>query len=74
MSVMTSAFVDAAQLMAQVQGVPQHRFVVVEHPIASADQAGLMERAEMAVEAAVKLWLAPRGATTAVRRTRGPDR
>jgi hypothetical protein len=40
MSIMTSAFVDAAELMARVQGVPDHQFAVIEHPIASADMAG----------------------------------
>lgn len=48
MSIMTSAFVDAAELMARVQGVPDHQFAVIEHPIASADMAGLRERAELA--------------------------
>jgi|TARA_B110000444_G_scaffold235784_1_gene247103 hypothetical protein len=51
MSIMTSAFVDAAELMARVQGVPDHRFAVIEHPIASADTAGLRERAELAAAA-----------------------
>ncbi|MDE0845571.1 MAG: hypothetical protein OSA86_03800 [Acidimicrobiales bacterium] len=48
MSIMTDAFADAAELMARVQGVPDHRFAVIEHPIASADNAGLRERAELA--------------------------
>ena len=48
MSIMTSAFVDAAELMARVQGVPDHRFAVIEHPNASADTTGLRERAEVA--------------------------
>lgn len=50
---MTSAFVDAAELMARVQGVPSHRFTVIEHPIASADDGGLVARAEAAVNQAV---------------------
>ncbi len=54
-SVMTSAFIDAAELMARVQGVPEHPFTVIEHPIASADQAGLEARAETAVEQAVRV-------------------
>lgn len=52
-SVMTTAFVDAAELMARVQGVPDHRFAVIEHPISSADDAGLADRAERAVATAV---------------------
>ena len=47
-SVMTSAFVDAAELMARVQGMPDHPFAVIEHPIASADHDGLAERAGVA--------------------------
>ncbi len=57
-SVMTSAFIDAAELMARVQGVPHHPFTVIEHPIASADAAGLEDRAETAVEQAVRVLVA----------------
>ena len=57
-SVMTSAFVDAAELMARVHGVPEHPFTVIEHPIASADAAGLAARAETAVAQAVEVLLA----------------
>ena len=53
MSVMTSAFVDAARLMATVQGAPDHRFAVIDHPIASADPAGLAARASAFVDQAV---------------------
>ena len=55
---MTSAFVDAAELMARVQGVPKHPFTVIEHPIAGADEAGLAARAETAVAQAVEVLLA----------------
>ncbi len=54
---MTSAFVDAAQLMARTQGAPDYRFVVIEHPIASANEAGLEARAEAAATAAAGLWM-----------------
>ncbi len=57
-SVMTSAFVDAAELMARVQGVPKHPFTVIEHPLSSADEAGLAARAEVAVAQAVEVLLA----------------
>ncbi len=57
-SVMTNAFIDAAELMARVQGVPDHPFTVIEHPIASADAAGLKARAETAVEQAVRVLVA----------------
>ena len=56
-SVMTSAFVDAAELMARVQGVPEHPFAVIEHPIASAGSAGLKARAEAAAAQAVEVLL-----------------
>ena len=49
-SVMTSAFVDAAELMARVQGMPDHPFAVIEHPIASADVDGLAQRAALAAD------------------------
>ena len=55
---MTSAFMDAAELMARVQGVPDHPFTVIQHPIASADDAGLAQRAETAVAQAVEVLLA----------------
>jgi len=55
MSVMTSAFADAAELMARVQGVPLHPFAVIEHPIASADDVGIDARAQEAVEKAVEV-------------------
>ncbi len=55
MSVMTTAFADAAELMARVQGVPLHPFAVIEHPIASADAAGIDARAKEAVEKAVEV-------------------
>ncbi len=58
---MTSAFVDAAQLMARTQGAPDYRFVVIEHPIASADEAGLEERAKAAASDAAALWLGEAG-------------
>ncbi|HAF69554.1 MAG TPA: hypothetical protein DCL16_10570 [Acidimicrobiaceae bacterium] len=54
-SIMTSAFVDAAELMARVQGVPLHPFAVIEHPIASADARGIDKRAQVAVDAAVEI-------------------
>lgn len=54
-SVMTSAFVDAAELMARVQGMPDHPFAVIEHPIASADAAGLEARARLAASYAASV-------------------
>jgi hypothetical protein len=56
-SVMTTAFVDAAEVMARAQGVPDHPFAVIQHPISSADDAGLMARAQAAVDRAATILL-----------------
>ena len=45
---MTTQFVSAAELMARVLGAEGHRFVVIEHPISSAPEATLGERARAA--------------------------
>ena len=42
---MTSAFVDGAELMGQACGAPGYRFAVIEHPISSATDQELLERA-----------------------------
>ena len=55
---MTTGFVDAAEIMARACGLPGYRFVVVEHPVASATDDQLRERAIVAVEAGVRLLLA----------------
>ncbi len=47
-AVMTSQFVSAAELMAQVLGAEGYGFVVIDHPIASATKAGLAESAAVA--------------------------
>ncbi len=48
-AVMTTRFVSAAQMMARVLGKPDYRFVVIDHPISSANDAALaaMARATM---------------------------
>ena len=55
--VMTSGFVDAAEIMARACGLPGYRFVVIEHPVASATDDQLRERAVVAVEAGVEILL-----------------
>ena len=45
LAVMTSRFVSAAELMSRVLGLPEYRFSVIEHPLSSADDAGLEARA-----------------------------
>ena len=55
--VMTSAFVDGAELMAHACGAPDYRFAVIEHPISSATDAELLERAGEIVRQAEELVL-----------------
>ncbi|MFT5507406.1 MAG: hypothetical protein ACI89J_000470 [Hyphomicrobiaceae bacterium] len=47
-SVMTTQFVSAAQLMSRVLGAEDYPFVVVEHPISSASNDVLGDRARQA--------------------------
>ena len=44
-AVMTTRFVSAAELMSRVLGMPDYRFAVIEHPVSSASDAGLADRA-----------------------------
>ncbi len=55
---MTSAFVDGAELMARACGAPGYSFAVIEHPISSATDAELRERAGQIVRQAEELVLA----------------
>ena len=55
---MTSAFVDGAELMARACGAPGYRFAVIEHPISSATDVELLERAEEIARQAEALVLA----------------
>ena len=55
--VMTSTFVDGAELMAHACGAPDYRFAVIEHPISSATDAELRERASEIVRQAEDLVL-----------------
>ena len=57
-AVMTSAFVDGAELMAHACGARDYRFAVIEHPISSATDAELLEQAEGIVRQAEELVLA----------------
>jgi len=47
---MTSAFVSAAELMSQVLGADNYRFVVIDHPISSATTDQLNARARTAAQ------------------------
>jgi hypothetical protein len=54
-AVMTSHFIDAAELMARVLGADGYRFVVVDHPIASATEQALAEQAALAAADCLRL-------------------
>jgi hypothetical protein len=44
-SICTEPFVPAAQAMARLYGFPGFEFVIMPHPLASLDEAGLQARA-----------------------------
>ena len=52
---MTTRFASAAELMSKVLGLPGYRFVQIEHPVSSADDAALAARARATVEQGLKL-------------------
>ncbi len=54
---MTTAFVDAAELMGHVLGFGGYEFATIEHPISSASPQGLQERALAVVEQIEQLLL-----------------
>jgi len=56
-AVMTSAFEDAAALMARVCGLPGYGFAIVGHPISSAKDAELADKARQALVQAERLLL-----------------
>ena len=47
---MTTRFVSAAELMARVLGLPGYPFAVIEHPVSSASDAELEQRARVVLE------------------------
>ena len=56
--VMTTAFVDGAELMATALGVDGYRFAVISHPISSATDAELEAKARATLKQASHLLLA----------------
>ena len=60
MAVMTDRFTSAAELMARVLGFPGYAFAVIPHPVSSASDQGLRERAEAAIAQARRLLEQPR--------------
>jgi hypothetical protein len=59
--VMTTAFVDGAELMATAMGVGGYRFAVISHPISSATDAELEAKARVTLDQARRLLLAGDG-------------
>ena len=55
---MTERFVSAAELMARVLGMPGYDFAVIEHPVSSASDAELGERAQAVLDSIESLILA----------------
>ena len=59
LGVMTNRFVSAAELMAKVLGAPDYKFAVIDHPVSSASDTELANKAERAVELLDELILRP---------------
>lgn len=57
LAVMTETFVSAAQVMAGALGAEDYAFAVIDHPVSSASDAQLRERARRTAEVARKLLL-----------------
>ncbi|MBI2846379.1 MAG: hypothetical protein HYX82_00700 [Chloroflexi bacterium] len=53
----TDQFIATAQATARIKGLPDYPFVVVPHPVGSLSQAGLMERAKLALPHVLELLL-----------------
>lgn len=62
MAVMTENFVSAAALMSKVLGMPEFDFGIIEHPVSSADDAGLEQRASVTADSIARLVLKPEAA------------
>jgi len=56
-AVITSAFEDAAALMARVCGLPGYGFALVPHPISSAKDEELADKARQVLVQAERLFL-----------------
>ena len=54
-AIMKNGFVSAAEDMAEALGVAGYPFAVIDHPIASAGDAGLEDRARSALAQARKM-------------------
>ena len=47
---MTSRFISAAELMSNVLGAPGYKFAVIDHPVSSASDMELANKAKKVVE------------------------
>jgi len=56
---MTTRFASAAELMSRVLGMPDYGFAVIEHPVSSAPDDALRERARATIGQARRLLLRP---------------
>ena len=54
---MTTRFVSAAEMMGRVLGMPGYEFAVIDHPVSSATDADLADRAKAALAQGLKLLL-----------------
>jgi hypothetical protein len=52
---MTERFASAAELMSRVLGMPGYAFALIDHPVSSATDQQLADRARAALEQGVKL-------------------
>ena len=57
--VLSSEFADAAELMARALGMPDYAFALIEHPVSSANEAGLNARAQITIDAIRSIVLRP---------------
>ena len=56
-SVMTTRFASAAELMSRVLGMPDYRFAVIGHPVSSATDDDLEAMARVAIDQGRRLLL-----------------
>jgi len=54
-AIITDRFVETAQTMARVTGIPDYPFVVIPHPIANNNDAVIRTKAEEAVQQCVEI-------------------
>ena len=50
LGVMTSRFISAAELMSNVLGAPGYKFAVIDHPVSSASDTELANKAKKVVK------------------------